>query len=60
MVVPLEFIVEMIQDNHYGYLFSCACPVYPRLVRDFYGYMQVVQDDDSGIILHTTIRGHTI
>jgi hypothetical protein len=29
-------------------------------VRDFYGYMQVVQDDDSGIILHTTVRGHII
>jgi hypothetical protein len=60
MVAALDFIVEMIQANHWGYLFSCACPVYPWLVRDFYRYMQVVQDGDSGIILQTTIRGHII
>jgi hypothetical protein len=34
--------------------------VYPRLVRDFYGHLEVIQDDESGIMLQTTIRGHTI
>jgi len=34
--------------------------VYPRLVRDFYGHLEVVQDDDSGIILQITVQGHTI
>jgi hypothetical protein len=51
MVAPLDFIAQMIQDNHWGYLYSCACPVYPQLVRDFYGHLEVIQDDDSGIIL---------
>jgi len=60
MVAPLNFIAHMIQDNHWGYLNSCACLVYPRLVRDFYGHLEVIQDDESGIMLQTTIRGHTI
>lgn len=60
MVAPLDFIAQMIYDNHWGYRYSCACPVYPRLVRDFYGYMEVIQDDESGIILQTTVQGHTI
>lgn len=60
MVALLDFIAEMLQTNHWGYLYSCACPVYPRLVRDFYGHLEVVQGDDSGIILQTTVRGHTI
>jgi hypothetical protein len=60
MVAPLDFIAQMIQNNHWGYLYNFACPVYPRLVRDFYGYMEVIQDDDSGIILQTTVRGHII
>jgi hypothetical protein len=34
--------------------------VYPWLVRDFYGHLEVVQDDDNGIILQSTIQGHTI
>jgi len=25
--------------------------VYPRLVRDSYGHLEVVQDDENGIIL---------
>lgn len=60
MVAPLDFIAQMIYDNHWGYRYSCACPVYPRLVRDFYGYMEVIQDDESGIILQTTVQEHTI
>jgi hypothetical protein len=49
MVAPLDFIADIIRDNHWGYLYNYACTVYPRLVREFYGY--VVQDDDQGIIL---------
>jgi len=60
MVAPLDFIAQMIQDNHWGYLYSCACPVNPQLVRHFNGYMEVIQDDESGIILQTTVRGYTI
>jgi hypothetical protein len=35
MVAPLDFIVDIIKDNHWGYLYNCACTVYPRLVREF-------------------------
>ncbi len=31
MVAPLDYIAEIICDNHWGYLYSCACTVYPRL-----------------------------
>jgi hypothetical protein len=59
-VSPLDFIAKMIQANHWGFLYNCACLVYPRLVHDFYGHLEVVQYDDNGIILQTTIQGHTI
>jgi hypothetical protein len=32
---PLDFIAEIIEVNHWGYLYTCACPVYPRLVCEF-------------------------
>jgi hypothetical protein len=51
MIASLGFIAQMIQDNHWGYLYNCACPVYPRLVPNFYRYIKVIQDDDSGSIL---------
>lgn len=56
-VAPLDIIYEIIQANHLIYLYRCACQVYPRLVRDFYGHLKVVQDDDNGIILQTTVQG---
>jgi hypothetical protein len=34
--------------------------VYSRLVHDFYGHLEVVQDDDRGIILQTTIQRNII
>jgi hypothetical protein len=46
MVAPLDFIADIIRDNHWGYLYNCACAVYPRLVREFYEYLEVVQDED--------------
>jgi hypothetical protein len=42
------------------YLDTCACLVYPRLVHEFYGHLEVVQVDNNGIILQTTVQGHTI
>jgi hypothetical protein len=59
-VAPLDFIAQLIQDNHWRYLYNCACLVYPRLVHDFYGYMEGIQDNDSGIILQATVRAHII
>jgi hypothetical protein len=60
MVAPLDFIIDIIRDNHWGYLYICACTVYPRLVREFYGYLEVVQDEDHGIILQTYVQGHLL
>jgi hypothetical protein len=45
MVSPLSFIDQMIQENHWQFLYICSSIIYPRLVRDFYGYMEVVQDE---------------
>jgi hypothetical protein len=60
MRLPLDFIAEIIQANHWDYLYNCACPVYPNLVRDFYGLLEVVQDYGRGIILQTIVQGHII
>jgi hypothetical protein len=32
--------------------------VYPMLVREFYEYLEVVQDEDQGIILQTYVKVH--
>jgi len=32
MVASLDFIAQMIQDNHWSNLYNCACSVYPHLV----------------------------
>jgi hypothetical protein len=60
MVAPLDFIVDIIRDNHWAYLYNSACTVYPRLVREFYGYLEVVQDVDQGIILQTYVQGYML
>jgi hypothetical protein len=59
-VAPLDFIAEIIKNNHWEYLYKCACVVYPRLVREFYGYLEMVQDENLGIILHTKVQEHVI
>jgi hypothetical protein len=59
MVVPFDFIDQLIRENHWGYIYSCSGTVYPSLVWDFYGYMEVVQDDQSGLTLQTIVRGIT-
>jgi hypothetical protein len=58
MVAPLDIIADIIQTYHWAYLYNCAYIVLPRLVREFYGNLEVVQDEDSGIILQSTVQGH--
>jgi len=60
MVAPLDSIHDTIQTYHWGYLHSCTCVVYTRLVRLFYANLEVVQDDDSGLVLQSTVLGHII
>jgi hypothetical protein len=60
MVPPLDSIYETIQTYHRGYLYTCACIVLTRLVRLFYANMEVVQDDDRGVVLQSTVDGHII
>jgi len=60
MVPPLDSIYETIQTYHWGYLYTCACIVLTRLVRLFYANMEVVQDDDRGVVLQSTVDGHII
>jgi len=43
-----------------GYLYTCACIVLTRLVRLFYVNLEVVQDDDRGMVLQSTVDGHII
>jgi hypothetical protein len=60
MVAPLDSIHDIIQTYHWGYLHSCACVVYTRLVKLFYTNLEEVQDDDHGLVLQSTVGGHTI
>jgi hypothetical protein len=53
-------ISQMLLENHWEYLYNCACQIFPRLVREFYGHMIVTQDDDHGLIIKTMVRGQTI
>jgi len=39
-------IAQMLLENHWEYLYNCACETFPRLVREFYGHMIVTQDDE--------------
>jgi len=32
----------MIQENQWEYLYNCACPAFPRLVREFYGHKIII------------------
>jgi hypothetical protein len=60
MVAPLDSIHDTIQTYCWGYLHSCACVVYTRLVQLFYANLEVVQDDDRGLVLQSTVGGHII
>jgi hypothetical protein len=50
----------MLLENQWEYLYNCACPAFPKLVRKFYGNMIIIQDDDRGLIMQTMVRGQTI
>jgi len=39
-------IAQMLLENNWEYLYNCACPTFPRLVRELYGHMIIIQDDD--------------
>jgi len=60
MVAPLDSVHNTIQTYHWGYLHTCACVVYTRLVRLFYANLEVVQDDDHRLVLQSIVGGHTI
>jgi hypothetical protein len=60
MVAPLISIHDTIQTYHWEYLHTCVCVVYTRLVRLFYANLEVVQDDDRGMVLQSTVGRHTI
>jgi hypothetical protein len=60
MVAPLDSIHEIFQTYHWGNLHNCACVVLARLVRKFYAHLEVVQDDDRGIVLQSSFTGHVI
>lgn len=60
MVPPLDNILGIIQMYNWGYLHSCACIVYTRLVKLFYANLEVVQNDDLGVVLQSSVVGHLI
>jgi hypothetical protein len=60
MVPPLDSIHAIIQTYNWGYLHSCACVVYTRLVKLFYANLEVVQNNDRGLVLHSIVPGHII
>jgi hypothetical protein len=60
MVPPLDSIHVIIQTYNWGYLHSCACVVYTRLVNILYANLEVVQNDDRGLVLQSTVAGHII
>jgi hypothetical protein len=60
MVPPLNNILDIIQTYNWGYLHSCACVVYTRLVKLFYTNLEVVQNDDHGVVLQSFVAGHLI
>jgi hypothetical protein len=60
MVAPMDSIHDTIQTYHWGYLHSCACVVFTRLVRLFYANLEVVQEDDRGLVLQSNVEGYTI
>jgi hypothetical protein len=60
MVPPLDNILAIIQTYNWGYLHSCACVLYTRLVKLFYANMEVVQNDDHGVVLQSSVVGHLI
>jgi hypothetical protein len=59
MIPPFDFIDRLIRENHWDYLYHYSGIVYPWPVQNFYGYLKVVQDEQSGLTLQTTVMGVT-
>jgi hypothetical protein len=59
MVSPFDFIDQLIWEYHWDYLYKYSSIVYPKLVWDFYGFLEVIQDEQGSLTLQTTIRGVT-
>jgi hypothetical protein len=57
MVAPLDSIHDTIQTYHWGYLHNCAPIVYTKLVRLFYANLEVIQTDDDGAVLQSSVDG---
>jgi hypothetical protein len=55
MIPPFDFIDRLIRENHWDYLYHYSGIVYPWPVQNFYGYLKVVQDEQSGLTLQTTV-----
>jgi len=53
-------IAQMLLQNHWEYLYDCACPTFPILVQEFYGNMIIIQEDDRGLIMQTMVKGQPI
>lgn len=51
MVAPLDDIHLIIQTYHWGYLHNCSYIVLTRLVKEFYAHLEIVHNDDNGIVL---------
>jgi hypothetical protein len=60
MVAPLDSIDDIIQTYHWGYLHNYACVVFTRLVRLFYANLEVIQTNDHGVVLQSSMVGHII
>jgi hypothetical protein len=60
MVALLDSIHDVIQTYHWGYLHNCACVVLTRLVKLFYANLEVMEDDDRGLVLQSSMDGHII
>jgi hypothetical protein len=60
MVAPLDSMHNIIQTYHWGYLHNCACVVYTRLVRLFFVNLEIIQTDDHGTVLQSSLDGHII
>jgi hypothetical protein len=51
MVPSFDFIDQLIRENQWDYLYKCSGIVYPRLVLNFYGFLEVIQDEQSSLTL---------
>jgi hypothetical protein len=47
-------------DLPLGYLHNYACVVFTKLVRLFYANLEVILDDDCGMVLQSSVEGHVI